>query len=331
MFQYLQYAGAGAQQPGAPSSGRSAFSLTPGYGGYSGGTSTGGTGGASGASSTDDGLPGSSGNPGNWIDNLADPNYVPYPLPQFDTYQYQMKTFGVQVQQTPGASAAAIQATPAPPTGAPEGTEAIALVKLPGAPVAPFALVPLQGVQQPQQQQQQGQGAQQPQQTMLVGAPQTVRAFVSNPAFPPAATTGGKQQHKTTTRKTSEQQLAELLGIRIRHVQSKSSGGQDVEIDSAPIKLTVPPNCNALEVTLSAIEPAPGGVEADTAELVDAGKQRIVDVAGGELDETALNPGDVVYLVVPWRAPAKAKIDAGKARRAVKVEFYSSIQNYATT
>jgi hypothetical protein len=322
MLQYLQYAGAGAQQPGAPSSGRSAFSLTPGYGGYSGGTSAGGTGGTSGASSTDDGLPGSSGNPGNWVDNIADPNYVPYPLPQLD--RYQLKTWGFQVQQTPGASASAIQATPAPPAGSPDGTEGVALVTLPGAQPAPFALVRLQ---QPAQPAQQGQGGaqqqQQPQPTMLVGAPQTVRAFMTSPAFPPATTTtttsggGGKQQHKRIA--------------RVRQVPSKTGSGQDVEIDGAPIKLTVPPNCNALDVTLGAIEPAPGGVEADIAELLDAGKQRITDSAGGELDETALNPGDVVYLVVPWRAPAKAKIDAGKARRAVKVEFYSSIQNFAQT
>lgn len=276
----------------------------------------------------------------NWLDELIGPGYIDYPLWRADDYS------------TPTPQ-------PAPPAttgGTPSPTLTSGGSSSPAAPSQPVAMLQMPGMAQPVPVMLMATVATVPQSsppassggssssssgssppsnpstppsptstpsnsaqptaemaTMPVLAPPVVRTFSTNPAFPPVM------------QPLKQQQQHRLGPPRVRHVKHQGKG-EAIEVDATPIQLKVPPNCNAMEVTLGAIEPLAGGAEGDMSNLLDAGKQAITDVNGTELDETNLSPGDTVFLHLPWRAPANAKVAAGVARRAVKVEFYKNVE-----
>jgi hypothetical protein len=283
----------------------------------------------------------------NWLDELIGPNYIDYPLWRADDYS-----------PTPTPQPSPPTTTGGTPTGGPSPTGGAS--SSPAAPSQPVAMLQMPGMAQPvpvmimatvatvpQSAPSSSGGSSAPSNpstpansstpanppqptaelaTMPVLAPPVVRTFSTNPAIPTVMQPLNKQQHK---RRTQADELAALFGVRVRHVKHPAKGGHPtdaVEVDATPIQLRVPPNCNAMEVTLGAIEPLADGAEGDMSNLLDAGKQAITDVNGTELDETNLSPGDTVFLHIPWRAPANAKVAAGVARRAVKVEFYKNVE-----
>jgi hypothetical protein len=257
----------------------------------------------------------------NWLDELIGPSYIDYPLWVPDQYMAQP-----QQPQQPTTPPSTTPPATTPPAMTPVGVQQqpVAMLQMPGmaAPVPVMLMATMATIpQQPSTTPPTGNGGTTsttpPVDTMPVSS-SPVRTFSQNPAFAPATSA----PVATTTKGKA----------KVRRVKHPPKGGgttvEAVEIDATPIKLKVPQGCNAIEVILGEIEPMPGGTAADIADLLDAGKQRITDTAGGELDETQLNPGDVVNLVIPWRALATATIAEGSARRSVRVEFYNGIQNF---
>lgn len=291
----------------------------------------------------------------NWLDELIGPGYIDYPLWRADDYSTPTPTPQPSPPTTTGG-------TPSPsPTGgssspaSPSPSQPVAMLQMPGmaqpVPVmlmATVATVPQSAPASSGGSSSSSSGSSTPSNpstppsttstpsnpstptaelaTMPVLAPPVVRTFSTNPAFPPVMQPLKQQQQHRRRRAIDDELSIIFLGPpRVRHCKHPGKG-EAVEVDAAPLQLKVPPNCNALEVTLGAIEPLAGGAEGDVSNLLDAGKQAITDVNGTELDETNLSPGDTVFLHIPWRAPANAKVAAGAARRAVKVEFYKNVE-----
>lgn len=132
--------------------------------------------------------------------------------------------------------------------------------------------------------------------TAMPIAPQFQRAYCTNPVF------HGERGEK-----------AERKGPE-----------EHVTREAEPVSFTVPAGCNAVDLWFGPIEPAPGARPQDFQHVIQTGKARVLDGdAGGELDETKLQPGQHLAILVPWRAAASTKLEAGRLRMAVIAYFFA--------
>jgi hypothetical protein len=110
-----------------------------------------------------------------------------------------------------------------------------------------------------------------------------------------------------------------------KNEKSERKGPEEhITREAEPVSFTVPPGCNAADLWFGPIEPAPGARPQDFQHVIQTGKARVLDGdGGGELDETNLQSGQHLAVVVPWRAAASTKLEPGRLRMAVMAHFYA--------
>lgn len=106
---------------------------------------------------------------------------------------------------------------------------------------------------------------------------------------------------------------------------SRRAAGEHTTHDAPPVTFTVPAGCNGLDLLFGPIETSPGAQPRDFDHVVQTGKARVVNaVAGGELDQTKLTPGQQIAIIVPWRMATTAAVPAGHLRVELVAQFYAA-------
>jgi len=92
--------------------------------------------------------------------------------------------------------------------------------------------------------------------------------------------------------------------------------------ESEPANFFVPAGCDAVELLTGPIELVPGtGSKPDLDLPTYSGRARIL-INGSERTVERLQPGDLVTVIIPWRASGTHAVPGGRLRQLVHVHFF---------
>ena len=107
--------------------------------------------------------------------------------------------------------------------------------------------------------------------------------------------------------------------LLVEEMSSEKASLRMLAKDSAPVAFVVPDGCNAVDFTFGAIDLNPGhGNPCDLDEVVTVGDLVVGGVDGGQ----AIQAGDQISVVVPWRYGSWVELAAEHLRLPVVARFY---------